>query len=406
MEDTAEEEKRIDFLDFINNFLIQNDLDRRDSEGDNVANGSLELYQIAAALELKRNLSSSLSKKLLEKLKRLILKGTKNLHDKILEYYSQLKENSPTKCKVTTDLYFSEICALLFEKKWRSYFAAKSFQGESNYQSYSRLMIQVVELSTIVLLSNLHTMRIPSRDGRCIFTEKLIQAVCVKNVEWVKIFLKAGAAVDGYYNDEEKLSPLHKAVLLDNSLQKQEIIHLLLQAGANPNIKNEFGEGPLHVSIKQKNLSKQVLDLLLNYGGNINAYSTIGVTPLHIACWSRFDDGIQLLLNSGANPNLATSMLLDRWMPIHYVSCFGCSLKSFMLLIKSGADTGVTNNDGLTPLQIASKTKNSSVVLVLKDISLNKLKYGAPPKHHVGHLMTSDMPNWVSINVIQHFVRK
>ena len=80
------------------------------------------------------------------------------------------------------------------------------------------------------------------------------------------------------------------------------MLHLLLEAGANPNQPENENIGknsPLHVAV-EKNLSKTV-EKLLQYGGDLASVNRRGFTCLHIAAMAGFADMVKLLVKQGAD---------------------------------------------------------------------------------------------------------
>ena len=74
-------------------------------------------------------------------------------------------------------------------------------------------------------------------------------------------------------------TPLHSAV----SINDLEMVNLLLNNGADPNIQGKEGNTPLHLAITFK-ASDAVISALRRRGANVNAQNKIGLTPLHYAC--------------------------------------------------------------------------------------------------------------------------
>ena len=72
-------------------------------------------------------------------------------------------------------------------------------------------------------------------------------------------------------------------------------VKLLLKAGADPNIQNDYGNA-LHYSD-----SPEITQILLQAGADPNIQDYAGNTPLH---YSESSEHTQLLLKAGANPNI------------------------------------------------------------------------------------------------------
>eukprot|EP00002_Diphylleia_rotans_P016638 TRINITY_DN3237_c0_g1_i2.p1 TRINITY_DN3237_c0_g1~~TRINITY_DN3237_c0_g1_i2.p1 ORF type:complete len:871 (+),score=173.60 TRINITY_DN3237_c0_g1_i2:50-2662(+) len=99
--------------------------------------------------------------------------------------------------------------------------------------------------------------------------------------------------------DKDGDTPLHLVTLRGGSNPK-EIMKLLLDIGASPNIQNKKMETPLHMSIRQEEL---VL-LLLEYNADPNAQDHRGRTPLHDCVYGIHASSLlsAALMSKGGNP--------------------------------------------------------------------------------------------------------
>jgi ankyrin repeat protein len=84
-----------------------------------------------------------------------------------------------------------------------------------------------------------------------------------------------------------------------------EIIHVLLEHGADPNELDEVRKlRPLHVAARAGNA--EAIRLLLDSGADINVVGdATDVTPLHMAASSGSLSCVKLLLEQGADPSAA-----------------------------------------------------------------------------------------------------
>jgi DMSO/TMAO reductase YedYZ molybdopterin-dependent catalytic subunit len=90
----------------------------------------------------------------------------------------------------------------------------------------------------------------------------------------------------------------------------QEIIKMLLENGADPNIANNLPNSPLIWSVKAKR-SISIVELLLQYKADVNFIGHLNKTALTWAKIHEREDIIELLLKYGADPDLADPNTLD-----------------------------------------------------------------------------------------------
>ncbi|MFZ8811217.1 MAG: ankyrin repeat domain-containing protein [Pyrobaculum sp.] len=123
----------------------------------------------------------------------------------------------------------------------------------------------------------------------------------------------------------------------------------LLDAGADPNMRNDLRETPLHYAAMEGHA--EVVKMLLKHGANPNVRDFLGYTPLHYAAAYGRAEVVKLLLEHGANPSLKT---VSGDTPLHYVA-EGCEAGAAELLLKHGADPTAKNAKGETPVDVARR---------------------------------------------------
>ena len=139
--------------------------------------------------------------------------------------------------------------------------------------------------------------------------KKLCQAAKDGNVDEVRI-LSVFADVNFSYNTKpfschRTTTPLCEAASVPSKqVSHKNVIKLLLERGADPNVATSSGWTPLHWAAQDGN--KEVMQLLLDGDANPNSDNSDGLTPLHETAWRGYKDMVQLLLNTGADPNKAT----------------------------------------------------------------------------------------------------
>ena len=212
-------------------------------------------------------------------------------------------------------------------------------------------------------------------------------------VQDVKACLEAGA--DPNARNEYKSTPLHWAAWNKNPA----VIEALLKAGANPMARDEWKNTPLHRAARNKNPA--VIEALLKAGADPNARDEYKSTPLHRAAWNKNPAVIEALLKAGANPmarnewkttplHLARNLgkptvikaLIDagadaravlKWTPLHEAAALNEDPAAIEALLKAGADSAALDEDKWTPLHLAAGSNENSVVIEAL------LKAGADP---------------------------
>ncbi|GGP19728.1 hypothetical protein GCM10007981_04580 [Thermocladium modestius] len=190
--------------------------------------------------------------------------------------------------------------------------------------------------------------------------KELLEAAEYGDAKKVKTLLEAGA--DPNTKDEYGSTPLHWAALKGHL----DVVELLLKHGADPNVKDEDGSTPLHDAAW--NGHADVVELLLKHGADPNVKDEDGSTPLHDAAWNGHADVVELLLKHGADPNTKNEYGKT---PLHRAAMKGHA-DVVELLLKHGADPNTNDKYGKTPLHRAAEDGLAKVVKVL-------LEHGADP---------------------------
>ncbi|KAK4083643.1 uncharacterized protein Triagg1_1305 [Trichoderma aggressivum f. europaeum] len=149
--------------------------------------------------------------------------------------------------------------------------------------------------------------------------------------ECVRVLIEAGADVNAtmdwaYSRRGQNLTALHLAVQKTSttfgywgSLDKSEEIlaKVLLAAGADPNVRTDKGNTPMHIANPEK---PQLLDMLVEHGADVNAVNAWGRTPL-----------LEIITNMG------TSSVFNQLKP---------DVHTFNKLVDLGADVHATDQNG------------------------------------------------------------
>ena len=167
-------------------------------------------------------------------------------------------------------------------------------------------------------------------------------------VEVVKYLLeqKANPEIAGV----EGFKPLH-------NVSNPQITKLLLEAGANPNVKSNAYISPLLLSLGEDSL--ETLTLLLQHKADPDIEDKAGSTPLFQAATLGLVEGAKLLIKAGANVN-KTNMVEET--PLFMAVRLG-NIEFVKLLKKSGVNLKQKNITGQTVL---SATSDPEMIKLLK----------------------------------------
>ena len=140
-----------------------------------------------------------------------------------------------------------------------------------------------------------------------------------------------------------------------------EAIKLLLNAGANPNIRDEDDDSCLFHAIRGV-CSKDDLQVIINHNADVNVLNKKNHTALIMACLNGKADAVNVLLNAGAKPNIT-----DRFgnTCLHNAVRNDCSKEVLQAIINHGADMNAINTMNSTALMEACRKRNAGAVNVL-----------------------------------------
>ena len=152
--------------------------------------------------------------------------------------------------------------------------------------------------------------------------------------------------------DNEGFTPLHVLAMTHTSF-KLKAIKLLLDAGANPDLRDKRGRTPTHLFLSGKwpwSEVSQGVRLLVKAGANLSAKDDAGKTPLHClaltgATLDLDDEFIQANVDFQARDKNGNT-------PLHFAAKAG-TRDCFDWLVKQGANLDATNNVGQTPRILA-----------------------------------------------------
>eukprot|EP00931_Biecheleriopsis_adriatica_P120003 TRINITY_DN95154_c0_g1_i1.p1 TRINITY_DN95154_c0_g1~~TRINITY_DN95154_c0_g1_i1.p1 ORF type:complete len:601 (+),score=82.64 TRINITY_DN95154_c0_g1_i1:46-1848(+) len=194
-------------------------------------------------------------------------------------------------------------------------------------------------------------------------SDALLIAVQQNLAELVRVLIKAGADVN-YWTRELGTTSLNMAAELGHF----EVLRILIDAGANPDLRTDSGESALCLAA-QKGFTS-VVRFLIDVGASVRA-GTDNVedveNPLFPAAQQNQVEIARLLINARADLNAGNPTPL-------FVAAYHGHLEVVRLLIDCGADKDAANSDGKTPLWVAALQGHAGVARFLLEAGSDKDK--------------------------------
>ena len=158
----------------------------------------------------------------------------------------------------------------------------------------------------------------------------LIEAADNGHMDVVKLLIENGADVN--LKGEAWYGPLHAAAAKGHI----EVVKILLENGADVNIFHQ--NKPLHYTAMNGHI--EVARILLAHGADINAKGTDEAAPLHTAVSNNRLAMLKWLLSQGANVNPRAAYGCT---PLHFAA-FGNNVEIGKILVEQGADPALECN--------------------------------------------------------------
>lgn len=154
---------------------------------------------------------------------------------------------------------------------------------------------------------------------------------------------------------------------IDNGELDINVLITYLNQGGDPNYIDEEKGTLLRFCIIYGR--SDMVQLLIERGANVNLRDNFGTTPLHVACGSNKPDIVNLLLDAGADINAFDNDNESTATPIFLVEG---NYELIKLLIRRGANVNLKNNNGDTILDwwmtgIARADNSEDIIKLLKD---------------------------------------
>lgn len=145
------------------------------------------------------------------------------------------------------------------------------------------------------------------------------------------------------------IRPVYRASVLG----REEIVGLLLEAGADVNARTDRGTHALHAAAQHG--YDPILHRLLAAGADVNPRNDEGQTPLFLAIRNGHEESAEALLARGAEVNVVD---IHGRTPLHYAAGLG-RLKTVSLLLGNGAELNGVDKEGYSPLGLCRAWKRN-----------------------------------------------
>lgn len=185
--------------------------------------------------------------------------------------------------------------------------------------------------------------------------DALVSAAAEGELDKVKQLLATGADIDKI-DTETGTSALMEAVESNN----QEMVQVLLSAGADVNAKNKHGRTAL-MSMEEETTA-EIIETLISAGADVNAKADNGYTALLFAARVENLPSLQALLNAGAKVDEKN----DEGKTALMLAAEGGYLESVKALLVAGADVNEKSDDGSTALKLAQDNEEPEIIELLK----------------------------------------
>jgi ankyrin repeat protein len=217
-------------------------------------------------------------------------------------------------------------------------------------------------------------------------TRQIMKAIENGDSKQVESLLKSDAALV-HERSVDKIFPLQWAV----AFEQEEIVNILLKAGADPECRGPNGASPLlwavdanSVPLTRLFLEKgvdqdstdqdgngalhfaapfdgELTSLLLERKLDPQRANQAGETPLHLAARENSVQVAEMLIQAGADPNTVNKM---GQTPLHYAAEEG-HLEAVEFLMGKGANPGLKDNQQATPESLASEEGFTEIIKAL-----------------------------------------
>ncbi|XP_071807493.1 uncharacterized protein [Asterias amurensis] len=181
----------------------------------------------------------------------------------------------------------------------------------------------------------------------------------------VQLLLKSSGKDARLVKDANGCIPLFLAVEAGNMSVARELLTHQREEQLKA-VRTDNGETPLHVACRKKDVD--ICKMLVDCGANVNIKNEEGHTPLHIAAWAGEEQILKTLYLAKADANILDKF--DR-SPLHIAAENGNTGTVELLVDKFKANVSARTKDGSTLMHVASQYGHPETALMF-------LKKGVP----------------------------
>ncbi|KAG4436337.1 hypothetical protein IFR05_008190 [Cadophora sp. M221] len=175
------------------------------------------------------------------------------------------------------------------------------------------------------------------------------------NPEVLKLLIQKGSAVDVQIDQPDCWS--HGQTALSSACDEryktdtiEENVHILLEAGADPNRQLGKKRTPFLIALNSGNV--KVAKIIVGKGlADLESTSSADESPLLVAATRGQAEMCEFLIGKGCDVNMKTSYG-DEYTPLHHAAGYG-NAETVKVLIAAGGDIEAKNFDGRRPLHMA-----------------------------------------------------
>ncbi|XP_023314856.1 ankyrin-3-like [Trichogramma pretiosum] len=188
---------------------------------------------------------------------------------------------------------------------------------------------------------------------------------------------------DVNYADESGYTHFHAACMLPHCV---EVVERFLELGQDPNcLTSETGDSPLLIAADSEN--ERVVELLLENGADPNLAAKDGITPLHCISFSYNEQMVMKFFkinNDKHQPLLINAQNYLGSTPLHCATECGF-YETVKLLLRKGANPNLVNEKGWTPLHFICRRDDDSeyfakIFFEINDEKHQMVEVNAPDK--------------------------